>query len=250
MNAMAKVVTLIAHEDQVVCERCKVAETPFTRLAGLLGRRQLPVGEGLLLRPAPSIHTFFMRFPIDVVYLDYDFTVLGASPNVKPWRVAGRYGTRAILELPAGEWERHGIEPGERLRLLGEPEADDDRVRVVLASKDRRFVRVASFLLARRGCVVDRAADARELLALAEEGRAEVVLIDAARSMTAAARRVAAVQTLLPEAAIVVATDGAEPQISGQLQALPKWRALDRVLEEVERLRAHSGGPELAYERS
>lgn len=247
---MAKVVTLIAREDQVVCERCKVAETPFTRLAGLLGRRELPVGDGLLLRPAPSIHTFFMRFAIDVVYLDYDLTVLGISPNVKPWRFAGRYGTRAILELPAGEWERHGIEPGERLRLVGETEGDDDRIRVVLASRDRRFVRVASFLLARRGCVVDSAADDRELLELAERGRADVVLIDAARSLTTAARRVAAVQSFLPEAAIVVATDGAEPNASGQLDALPKWRSLDRVLEEVERLRASSGGHELAYERS
>jgi uncharacterized protein len=247
---MAKVVTLIARDDHVVCERCKVAETPFTRLAGLLGRRELPVGEGLLLRPAPSIHTFFMRFAIDVVYLDYDFTVLGATPNVKPWRFAGRYGTRAILELPAGEWERQGIQPGERLRLVGEPEGDDDRVQVVLASKDRRFVRVTSFLLARRGCVVHTAADARELIALAEEGRVDVVLIDAARSLTAAARRVAAVQTLLPEAAIVVATDGVEPNVSGQLDAVPKWRSLDRVLQEVERLRAPSGGPELAYERS
>lgn len=245
---MSKVVTLVAGEDQVVCERCKVAETPFTRLAGLLGRRELSVGDGLLLRPSPSIHTFFMRFAIDVVYLDYDLTVLGASPNVKPWRFAGRYGTRAILELPAGEWERHGIEPGERLRLVGETE-DDDRIRVVLASRDRRFVRVGSFLLARRGCIVESVSDDRELLELAEQ-QVDIVLIDGGRSMTSAARRAAAVQTLLPDAAIVVASDGADRNAAGQLEALPKWRSLDRVVEEVERLRTSSAGRELAYERS
>jgi hypothetical protein len=245
---MAKIVTLIAREDHIVCERCRVAETPFTRLAGLLGRRELPVGDGLLLRPAPSIHTFFMRFAIDVVYLDYDLTVLGVAPNVKPWRFAGRYGTRAILELPAGEWERHGIEPGERLRLVGETEDEDDRIRVVLASTDRRFTRVASFLLARRGCVVQTATEERYLFELAEQGGVDIVLIDAGRSLTAAARRAAYVGTLLPEATVVVANDGAPRSGGGQLDALPKWRSLDRVLEQVDRLKA-AQGRELAYER-
>ena len=54
----------------IVCERCTVAATPLSRMKGLLGRRDLPPGDGLLLRPASSIHMLFMRFAIDAVFLD------------------------------------------------------------------------------------------------------------------------------------------------------------------------------------
>ena len=57
-------------DGRALCEECVVADNPFTRLRGLLGRRGLGAGEGLLLRPSPSIHTWFMRFAIDVVFLD------------------------------------------------------------------------------------------------------------------------------------------------------------------------------------
>ena len=62
--------------DVVVCERCTIADTPVSRLRGLLGRDELAAGEGLLLRPESSIHTWFMRFPIDVLFLEADLTVL------------------------------------------------------------------------------------------------------------------------------------------------------------------------------
>ena len=101
----------------VVVERCLVAERPFARMRGLLGRRELPSGEGLLLRPAGSIHTFFMRFPIDAVFLGGDGEVLRVVPEVRPWRTAARRGARAVLELPAGECERRGVESGERLEV-------------------------------------------------------------------------------------------------------------------------------------
>jgi uncharacterized membrane protein (UPF0127 family) len=90
-------------------------------MKGLLGRKSLPAGEGVLLRPAGSIHTMFMRFAIDAVFLDRDLRVVDVIPNLRPWRVAGRRGVRAVLELPAGEASRRGIRPGERL-VLGEEE--------------------------------------------------------------------------------------------------------------------------------
>ena len=68
----------------VVCERCSVADNPLTRLRGLLGRRGLERGEGLLLRPAGSIHMFFMRFAIDAVFLSREGEVLKVSANVRP----------------------------------------------------------------------------------------------------------------------------------------------------------------------
>jgi uncharacterized membrane protein (UPF0127 family) len=86
-------------------------------MRGLLGRSELPVGEGLLLKPCGSVHMFFMRFPIDVVFLDRELTVVGVVPELRPWRTAGRRGAKAALELPADEAARRRIAPGERLRL-------------------------------------------------------------------------------------------------------------------------------------
>jgi uncharacterized protein len=110
----------------VVCEECQVAASFWTRLRGLLGRRELPTGEGLLLRPSPSVHTMFMRFPIDAVFVDRDLAVVGVSANLRPWRAAARRGAAAVLELSAGESERRGVEVGDRLALRA-GEADGGR---------------------------------------------------------------------------------------------------------------------------
>ena len=103
----------LANDDgNVVCERCLLAETPLARLRGLLGRSDLPAGEGLLLRPAGSIHTAFMRFPIDAVFLDRADRVLKVAHELPPWRMAGCRGARAVLELPAGEAAKQGLRAG------------------------------------------------------------------------------------------------------------------------------------------
>jgi uncharacterized protein len=101
--------------DRVVCPELSVADTAPSRMKGLLGRRSLDAGEGLLLRPAGSVHTAFMRFPIDVVFLDDDLEVLEVRDSLPPWRAAARRGAKAVLELPAGEARRRGIVPGMRL---------------------------------------------------------------------------------------------------------------------------------------
>lgn len=108
---------------RVVCDRCAMADGPMTRLRGLLGRRELPRGEGLLLRPSPSIHTWFMRFPIDAVFLGRDLDVLSVRSAMPAWRMAGQRGARAVLELAAGEATRRGVLPGARLRAV--PAAGD-----------------------------------------------------------------------------------------------------------------------------
>jgi uncharacterized membrane protein (UPF0127 family) len=104
-------------DDRVVCERCLVAETPFARMRGLLGRRGLESGEGLLLRPASSVHTFCMRFAIDVVFLGRDGEVLKVAQRVAPWRTAAARGSKAVVELPAGEAGRRGLRVGDRVDL-------------------------------------------------------------------------------------------------------------------------------------
>lgn len=92
-----------------------MAARPLQRMRGLLGRRELPEGEGILLRHAGSIHTFFMRFPIDAVFLDREHTVVKVAADVPPWRAVGQKGARSVLELAAGEAGRRGIRVGERL---------------------------------------------------------------------------------------------------------------------------------------
>ena len=105
-------VALANDEGTVVCEHCLLAETMFARLRGLLGRSGLAEGEGMLLRPASSIHTAFMRFAIDAVFVDKENRVVKVAPEIRPWRAAACRGARAVLELPAGEAERRGIRPG------------------------------------------------------------------------------------------------------------------------------------------
>ena len=84
-------------------------------MRGLLGRRALASGEGLLLRPAGSIHTLFMRFPIDAVFLDGEQRVIKVVAGVRPWRTAAARGARSVVELPAGEAERRGVRMGDKL---------------------------------------------------------------------------------------------------------------------------------------
>jgi uncharacterized protein len=115
---MANVMTMQDARGRVVCERCVLADRPLARLRGLLGRTGLRPGEGLLLRPAPSIHTWFMRFPIDAVFLDADLRVLDVRVAMRPWRVAGRRGARAVLEMASGEIARQGLETGVQLRAV------------------------------------------------------------------------------------------------------------------------------------
>jgi uncharacterized protein len=110
-----EVVRLVRPDGRVVCERCLVAARPLRRMRGLLGRRDLPQGEGILLRPAASIHTFFMRFSIDAIFLNEDDVVVGIASNVRPWRVAARKRARSVLELTAGESDRRGVAVGDTL---------------------------------------------------------------------------------------------------------------------------------------
>jgi uncharacterized membrane protein (UPF0127 family) len=95
--------------------RLELADTPWKRFRGLIGRRELVPGDAVLLRPCGSVHTCLMRFPIDVVFLDRDLTVLRVALAVPPWRLRAQRGARAVVELAAGEAERAGIGAGDRL---------------------------------------------------------------------------------------------------------------------------------------
>jgi uncharacterized membrane protein (UPF0127 family) len=110
-----EVVVVRGDGGRIVCERCEVADTVIARARGLLGRKNLPSGAGLLIRPSFSIHTLFMRFPIDAVFIDRSGSVVDVVQRLKPWRAATRLRARAVLELPAGEADRVTLRIGERL---------------------------------------------------------------------------------------------------------------------------------------
>lgn len=96
----------------VLAERVSVADTIWSRFWGLMGRRDLPAGEGLLIKPCYSVHTMFMRFPIDVIFLDSDDRVLKIAPTMKAFRASVGRGSRSVLELSAGVAAQAGLSVG------------------------------------------------------------------------------------------------------------------------------------------
>ena len=94
----------------------KIANTFLTRLAGLMFQKKLPQGTGLLLVPCNSVHMCFMRFAIDVVYLDKEYKIIEIVKNLKPWIGLSLYSPAwATLEMTAGEAERCGLKVGKKL---------------------------------------------------------------------------------------------------------------------------------------
>ena len=90
------------------------ARTARSRMVGLLAHASLSVGDGLLLAPAWSIHTWFMRFTIDAVFLDGQGNVVKLKDRMKPWRMTLiSPKARGVLELPAGTIERTGTRMGD-----------------------------------------------------------------------------------------------------------------------------------------
>ena len=99
----------------MVCERGVLAVTAWTRSKGLLGRSGLDPDEGLWIQPTGSIHMWFMRFAIDVVYADKEGRVLKLVRGIRPWRMSACRGAKVALELPGGAIDRAGVEVGDHL---------------------------------------------------------------------------------------------------------------------------------------
>ena len=98
----------------------RVADSAVSRLRGLIGSRRLADGEGLLIAPCKSVHTFFMSYPIDIVYVNSSLEVRGIDHALAPWRL-GRFfrNVRYVLELPAGTARAAGVRVGDRLQVDG-----------------------------------------------------------------------------------------------------------------------------------
>jgi uncharacterized membrane protein (UPF0127 family) len=102
----------------VLADSVERARTPWARMRGLLGRRELPQGGALCIEPCTSIHTFFMQFPIDAVFLRHDGLVLRAIPRMRPFRLTRFYPSAALaVELPAGTLQKTATREGDVLAL-------------------------------------------------------------------------------------------------------------------------------------
>jgi uncharacterized protein len=98
--------------------RIGLADTSLSRLFGLLGKRGIDPGCGILIRPSSGVHTFFMLFSIDVVALDRNLCVQKAWRRMRPFRVTSvSLKTHSVLELAPGQIDACGIEPGDQLAI-------------------------------------------------------------------------------------------------------------------------------------
>lgn len=103
---------------RTLADNLRIASSFWSRFIGLMGRSCLTAGEGILLMVCPSIHTFFMRFPIDVAYLDCDMRVVAIREGVKPWRMLPGVPSGAhTLELPEGTLRATATSIGQKLEV-------------------------------------------------------------------------------------------------------------------------------------
>ena len=107
-----------AASGRCVAERVVVANSALTRLRGLMFRRRLGVEEGLWLRPCQSVHTWWMFFPIDILFLDRHYSIVSLIDHLRPFRMTWpRWQASSVIELPAGTIARYGLTVGDELRM-------------------------------------------------------------------------------------------------------------------------------------
>lgn len=113
-----KIYKLTHQSGEVICHKMKLASNIFSRMLGLMFSPGLPDCDGFLISPCNSIHTFFMRYSLDVLFLDRDFKIVKALYDLSPWRMTWIYfSSRHVLEMKAGTMKK-GLIPGESLEAI------------------------------------------------------------------------------------------------------------------------------------
>lgn len=117
MSTSKKVSLQIKGKNVVVAQHCVLADSVHSRLVGLLNHTHLGDNEGLLLTPCNQVHTLFMRFAIDAIFLSSDWKVL-AIKELKPWRISPLvWKSKSVLEIPMGVSQKIGLTIGDELEL-------------------------------------------------------------------------------------------------------------------------------------
>ncbi|MGA7886856.1 MAG: DUF192 domain-containing protein [Acidobacteriaceae bacterium] len=115
---MQQLTVTIPAKSVTIGSRIGLANTSPTRFLGLMGRKSLEPGAGILIRPSSGVHTMFMRMAIDVVGLDREMRVVKLWPRLRPWRMTSvSLKVQSVLELADGQIEQCGIECGDHLAL-------------------------------------------------------------------------------------------------------------------------------------
>lgn len=256
----------------IACDHLVVADRAGRRMRGLLGRTSLSAGEGMLLAPAPSIHTAFMRFAIDAVFLDGTLQVKRIVSGLKPWRMSSARHAWAVLEIGAGEAAMRKIGVGDQLGVVevddnvtavvtalragnraalsdlatADPAANpaagpvstaaaDEVTRVLIVGTDRRFRSVAATLLNRRGCEVLSSDRVEDIAELAASERVAVAVLDTGHSSIDSAglsRKMAACE---PAVGLVIVAERVESD--APVPMLHKWDSFELIYAAVEHAR-------------
>ena len=241
--------TLRREDGRIVCERVVVADRAPRRMRGLLGRKYLRRGEGMVLRPGWSIHTAFMRFPIDAVFLDADQVVIKIEHEIGAWRTVSCRGAREVVELAAGECRRRGLEVGDRVAWASKSAVDargdtlvaadgeedvEPRARVLVASRDPRFVRLARFLLGGRDLEVEELTAPERLPDAIQNTAVDLAVLDGADSIGEPLRNANATRARRPEVPVIIAADTGGKTPSG-VRVFDRWNETEELLQDVER---------------
>jgi uncharacterized protein len=241
--------TLRREDGRIVCERVIVADRAHRRMRGLLGRKYLRQGEGMVLRPGWSIHTAFIRFPIDAVFLDADQVVIRVEHEVGPWRTVSCRGAREVVELSAGECRRRGLEVGDRVAWASrsaadarvdrggasfDDEDDEPRARILVASRDPRFLRLARFLLGGRDLEVEELTTPERLPDAVTEPSVDLAVLDGADAVAEALRTANACRARRPDVPVIIAADTGGKSPTG-VRVFDRWNETEELLLDVER---------------
>lgn len=243
------ILTLRREDGRIVCESVLVADKTGPRMRGLLGRGQLGSQDGIVLRPAWSIHTWFMRFPIDAVFLDPDQVVIKIVPELKPFGTASCRGAREVVELRAGEAGRRGLQIGDRVAwaarsawdegpgsesvLSSAHHATGGDVRhgsVLVASSDERFSKLLKFLLDGQALDVAAIVPLADIAEGVREHPADVVVVDVDRRLADGLRKANAARASRPEVELVVVAADRPQHPPGGVTVFDKWNDTDAIV--------------------
>ncbi len=112
-----KYITL-KYNNEIICEKAYIADDMFSRMKGLMFSKKIPFGDGILIKKCNSIHTFFMNYPIDIIFLGKDFSIKKVIRNIPPWRATKIYfNSYQVLEL-MGNTLPENMKTGDQLEAI------------------------------------------------------------------------------------------------------------------------------------
>lgn len=113
-----KIYKLKSSTGEIICHKMVVANNLLSRMKGLMFSADLPDCDGFLIRPCNSIHTFFMRYPLDILFMDQDFKIIKVLYDLSPWKMTWIYfKSYQVLEMKAGTLSKK-VNSGEKLEAV------------------------------------------------------------------------------------------------------------------------------------